>query len=394
MLTPMPETVFDLIIAGGGPAGLSLSAALADAPLRLALIDRTPESELAAPLYDGREIALTLASMRRLRELGVWELFPAGAIAPLVRAKVLNGGSPYALSFANPRRGEDLGALVPNSLIRKALFERVKAQANCALLTGRAVTQIRAGTQAAAVTLADGETLTARLAVAADTRFSQLRQAQGISARMLDFGRAMLTCRIEHERPHDAIATEWFGHGQTIAMLPLNGDVSSYILTLPSREMEALRTMEPVAFAADAERRTEGRWGAMKLAGTRHVYPLVAVYADRFVAPRFALVGDAAVGMHPVTAHGYNFGLRGADALAREIVRSVRARGDAGHLAGLLRYEAGHRLATLPLFEATNAIARLYSDDRPLPRAARAAGLRLMNAAFPVRRAVEAILSR
>lgn len=390
----MLDKTFDLVVAGGGPAGLSLAAALADAPLSIALVDRTPEDELAAPQFDGREIALTRASMRRLSEFAVWGLIPKTEIAPLVRARVLNGASPYALSFAHPRRDESLGVLVSNAVIRKALFDRVRTQANVTMFAGRTVAAIHSGDETSGIALADGEMLRARLAVAADTRFSPLRQSQGISARMFDFGRSMLVCRMAHTRPHEGIATEWFGHGQTIAMLPLRGNVSSYVLTLPSQEMEAMRTMDPEQFATDAERRTAERWGDMTLASTRHVYPLVAVYANRFVAPRFALVGDAAVGMHPVTAHGYNFGLQGAYALAREITRSLRTHGDAGHKTGLARYETGHRLATLPLFEATNAIARLYSDDRQLPRVARAAGLRLMNTALPARRAIEAILSR
>jgi ubiquinone biosynthesis UbiH/UbiF/VisC/COQ6 family hydroxylase len=387
------QTSFDLVIVGAGPAGLSLAAALGDAAVRVALVERTPAAELAAPPYDGREIALTQASIRHLQRLGVWERLSAADIAPFERARVFNGGSPHTLNFSNIRRGEALGAFVPNAAIRKALFEVVQQQANATLLDGQSVAAIRTAADPVQISLASGESLEARLAIGADTRFSPLRRSQGISARMFDFGKSMLVCRLEHERPHDQTATEWFGHGQTIAMLPLNGSTSSYILTLPPRELEPLLDMDPDGFAEDAFRRTAGRWGTMKLASTRHAYPLVAVYANRFVARRFALVGDAAVGMHPVTAHGYNFGLRGAVALANEIRRSASERGDVGHSSGLLRYEALHRRATLPLFEATNAIARLYTDDHALPRLARAAGLRLMNAAAPIRHAVEAILS-
>ncbi len=240
--------------------------------------------------------------------------------------------------------------------------------------------------------LADGAVLKTKLVVAADTRFSALRQSQGISAHMLDFGRTMLVCRVRHSKPHNGVATEWFDHGQTIAMLPLNGDQSSFVLTLGARAMQDVVNRSDSDFARDVERRTQGHWGDIELASTRHAYPLVAVYASRFVAPRFALVGDAAVGMHPVTAHGFNFGLRGACALGDEIMRAVRAGSDIAGGAGLARYERGHRHATLPLYAATNAIAQLYSDERPLARFARGAGLRLMNITPGARRAVEASL--
>jgi ubiquinone biosynthesis UbiH/UbiF/VisC/COQ6 family hydroxylase len=232
----------------------------------------------------------------------------------------------------------------------------------------------------------------ARLVVAADTRMSEARRQMGIAARMRDFGKSILVARVAHERPHGGIATEWFGHGQTVAMLPLNGDVSSIVLTLSARQIAALMAATPEAFGADVTRRTGERWGALQLVGTRHAYPLVTSYAMRFVGTRFALVGDAAVGMHPVTAHGFNFGLAGAQRLATQI-RGALARGrDIADPGALLRYEMAHRRATLPLYAATNTIASLYTDDRAPARLLRGAVLRLGAALSPVRRIVTAQL--
>lgn len=383
----------DLIIAGAGPAGLSLAAALADAPVRIVLVERSSHADLAAPKFDGREIALTQASQRRLRALGAWDRIPAADIFPLKRARVLNGQSAFALHFDNRRNSEALGALVSNAAIRKALFNTVRAQANCEILTDHAVVSISAANDKARVELSDARAFEAKLAVATDTRFSPLRQAQGISARMVDFGRTMLVCRMTHSKPHDGVATEWFGYGQTLAMLPLAEGQSSYVLTLPAHEIDALREMSPEEFALDAQGRTQGRWGQLELSSTRHAYPLVAVYADKFAARRFVLVGDAAVGMHPVTAHGYNFGLAGAVRLADGIRHTAKRGGDIGAATLLSAYERAHRSATWPLFTATNALAKLYSDDRALPRLARTSGLRLMQAMAPVRQVIEARLS-
>lgn len=385
---------YDLIVVGAGPAGQSLVARLAQAPIRIALIDKACESALAAPADDGRDIALTQRSADRLRQLGVWTKFQEHELAPLARAQVLDGPSPFALAFANRRTHAPLGVLAANAAIRRVLFETVRTQDNCRLYAGSEAAIADIDEKAACVRLGDGTTLRGKLLVAADSRFSSLRQAQGIGAHMFEFGRAMLVARVKHSRPHGEIATEWFDHGQTIAMLPLNGNRSSFVLTLDTHAARALAGVDDIAFAREVERRTQRRWGAITAEGARHCYPLVAVYARRFIARRFALAGDAAVGMHPVTAHGFNFGLRGAFALGEEILRALRAGADIAEPAGLRRYERGHRRATAPLFAATNALARLYADDRPLARFARGAGLRAMALAPGARGLVEASLRR
>ena len=373
----------DVAIVGAGPAGLALACALSGSGLRVTLLERAPEAAIAEPAFDGREIALTHRSQSILRELGAWARIPAAETSPLREAKVLNGASPLALRFAPGREGEPLGRLVPNQLIRRALFETA-ATTQARLVAGRAVTGLSLAPQGARVTLAGGEEVTARLVIAADSRFSEARRLAGIGAAMLDFGRTMIVARVAHEAPHGGVATEWFGHGQTIAMLPLNGAMSSVVLTLPPAEAAEAMAMTAEDFGAEVTRRYAARLGAMTLAGTRHAYPLVAAYAHRFAGRRFALLGDAAVGMHPVTAHGFNFGLSGAEVLAREIRRSE----DPGAVAGLFRYATAHRGATLPLFLATNAVARLYSDDRAPARLARAALIGAGAALAPVRRAI------
>jgi 2-polyprenyl-6-methoxyphenol hydroxylase-like FAD-dependent oxidoreductase len=150
--------------------------------------------------------------------------------------------------------------------------------------------------------------------------------------------------------------------------------------------------MEPAAFGAELTERYQNRLGGMRLVSTRHAYPLVAVYAERFVANRFALIGDAAVGMHPVTAHGFNFGLRGQHTLAEEIKAAASRDGDIADPALLRRYQSAHRRATWLMYLGTNATAMLYTDDRLPARVMRDAALRIGNRLPPVRWAVLARL--
>ena len=391
---------FDVIVIGGGPAGLCFARALgvaegaASASLRVAVVETQTESALAEPAFDGREIALTHFSARVLRELGLWERFAEGAVSPLRDARVLNGLSLRGLNIEH-RHGnkEELGYLVSNHRIRRAAYEAVRASEHVTLITGVRVEDLRTDGDGGYVTLADGRTLGARLIVAADSRFSAARRAMGIPARMHDFGKTMMVCQVEHELAHDHVAWEWFDYGQTLALLPMNGERASVVLTLPQHEMQPLVAMTPEAFSEAITARFNRRLGAMRLTSTRHCYPLVTVYADRFVGQRFALMGDAAVGMHPVTAHGFNFGLKGADTLRRGIQKAHATGADFASNAVLRSYESAHRRATLPLFLATHTVAKLYTTESLPGRVLREAFLGLGERITPFKRLVAATLT-
>lgn len=385
---------FDVTIVGAGPSGLCLAQALSGCGLRIAVLERQPEASLEKPAFDGREIALTHLSARLMRELGLWERIAPGDISPLRDARVFNGASLFAMNIGHQdSQQSELGYLVSNAVIRKAAYDTVKAAPDITLLAEAAISGIRTDKESARITLTNGETLQARLAIAADSRYSETRRAMGISASTHDFGKTMMVCAMEHEVPHEHTAWEWFDYGQTLALLPMNGMRSSVVVTLPPGEIQRLMNMPEDAFNHEIETRFKHRLGAMRLMSTRHAYPLVTVYADRFVAERFALAGDAAVGMHPVTAHGFNFGLRGTHTLAREI-RAAQAHGtDIAAPALLTRYERTHKLATRPLFLATHAIAKLYGNDTPPARLLRNATLRIGDRIRPFKRAVAHMLT-
>jgi ubiquinone biosynthesis UbiH/UbiF/VisC/COQ6 family hydroxylase len=390
---------FDVAIIGAGPAGLSLARALAETGLRIAVVERSPRATLENPPFDGREIALTHHSAELLKRYDAWHRIPPESVSPMLEARVLNGPvSMHALRFQPPARdGKPLSQFVPNYLIRRALYESVALCESVQLLTEKTAASIDAGKDSATLALTDGKKLTARLIVAADTRFSEMRRRMGIPARMRDFGKTMMVCRIAHDKPHNAVATEWFGYGQTVAILPLNGteaepNISSLVLTLPGHEIERLMAMDTDAFGTEITERYQHRLGTMRPIGSKHPYPLVVTYADRFAGRRFALLGDAAVGMHPVTAHGFNMGLQGAETLSGLIANTASSGGDIGAPSLLARYEMRHRRATKPLYLATNATASLYTDDRFPARVVRDAAIRAGELLTPVRRAVAAQL--
>lgn len=386
---------FDIVIAGAGPAGLSLAAALASRALRIAVIDPQPGPALAAPAFDGREIALTHTSVGTMRQLGLWQRIAAEEVSVIRDVRVFNGSSarPMRIDHADGGAGE-LGHLVSNHVIRRAAYEAAAAQERVEILTEAAVRDVYREPDEIQVALSNQRVLHASLLVAADSRFSEVRRRAGIPARSRDFGKTMLVCRMEHECAHEQTASEWFDYGQTLALLPLSGNRSSAVITVAGSEAPRLQQLDTADFEFEVERRYRMRMGRMRRVSDVFAYPLVGVMADRFTAPRCALVGDAAVGMHPVTAHGFNLGLLGVARLADAIGRAAASGGDIGSAAVLASYERGHLRIALPLYLGTNALVSLYTRDSLPARAVRAALVRLGDRVRPFKRALAGSLTR
>ncbi|MCW1981834.1 ubiquinone biosynthesis UbiH/UbiF/VisC/COQ6 family hydroxylase [Xanthomonas arboricola] len=385
----------DIAVIGAGPVGLAFARTLAGSGLSVTLIDQQSREHLADPAFDGREIALTHASRALLETGGLWQHVSPDAISPLRDARVMDGHSPFSLTFASAaRQAGDLGWLVPNHLIRRAAWQAVQAQPGLEIRCGTSVRALQHTPTRVCVELADGARLSARLLVAADSRFSSTRRLLGIGAQLRDFGKTMLVFRMRHAVPHHHAAWEWFGYGKTLALLPLQGNRAGAVLTLPPRQVEALLAMDARAFGAAVTDAFEHRLGPMQQDGSRHAYPLIATYAQQFSGERAALIGDAAVGMHPVTAHGFNFGLQSQARLAERVLAAAARGGDIGAAAVVQGYARAHRLATRPLYEATNALAALYTDDRAPARLLRRGALRAANAVAPFKQAIAAHLTQ
>ena len=398
----------DLLIIGAGPAGLSLARALRGSGLRVGLIEQAPREALESPAFDGREIALTQRSAQHLRQLGIWPLLGEANVAPLRDALVLDGSAgprqPSMTISHTLSAKPELGFLVANHHIRRAAFEAAMAGEDASgappeLHCNSPVTAVHTDAQGATITLANGSRLTANLIVAADSRHSTTRRAMGIPADLHDYGRTMLVCNMTHEQPHHETAWEWFDHGQTLALLPMNPcpasglPRSSVVLTLPHRELQPLMELPETAFNTAITQRFDRQLGAMQLSSTRHAYPLVGVWAQRFVAQRFAVVGDAAVGMHPVTAHGFNLGLRSVETLA-QLLTTAHHKGQRIATPELLRrYQTQHRFTSRGLYMATHALATLYTREEAPARWLRRAMLGAGERFTPFKRAVAASLT-
>lgn len=380
---------YDIIIIGAGPAGLSFAKLLSATNLKTLVVEKQDEKSLASPDYDGREIALTHHSYNIMRETGMWGKIPAKSISLIKDAKVLNGDLNDPLFFDHRKSGkENLGYMISNHLIRKAAYDVVKLLKNVTLMTGVEVADVKTGQHSGEVTFKNGKKLTAKLIVAADSRFSATRRMMGIATSMRDFGRTCIVCRMALDRDHDETAYECFFFDRTMAVLPLNGRYCSVVLTIASEHADDLLKMSKAEFGRDMTKRMEGKFGNMTLDTELFPYPLVGTYADRFYANRYALIGDAAVGMHPVTAHGWNFGLRGAATLAGEIQTACDLGLDFGARDVLTRYHDEHRKATLAMYLGTNTLVGLYTKTTPLAKLARKSLLMLGQHLPPAKRII------
>ncbi len=378
------KTDTDILVIGGGPAGLSFCKTMADSDLKLTVIESSDLQTLTSPPPDGREIALTHVSKQLLTELGAWDYLSDDEKFYLRQAKVVNGDSPYTLHFPTPARAlgrpaDTLGYLISNNNIRKSLFAQVQNCDNITVRTSTRVTSVTSNDDSASVMLDDGSRLTAKLVVAADSRFSSTRRQMGIAADMHDFGRTVIVFRMSHTLSNENTATECFHYGRTLAVLPLNEHLSSMVVTIDSAQAEDIWQMDAEQTRLDMMEQLDGKLGDMQLVGDKHRYPLVGVHARRFYAKRYALIGDAAVGMHPVTAHGFNLGLQ-SQAILGELLKTAHRKGmDIADSELLATYSRRHICHTLPLYHGTNAIVKLYTTENPPAKAIRHVALHAGN---------------
>ncbi len=389
----------DVIIVGAGPIGLSMAKALSGAGLSISLVERQPQDKIANPAPDGREIAVTHRTKALLQDLHIWQRFNE-EVYFLRRAEVYNGDSSFALGFNKPdtvhgKHIETLGYLVSNYNIRQASYAALSPRFGVDVhpYFDSQVVDTQITNTYASVTIRDNATnetsvLRGRLIIGADSRLSFMRKALGISADMHDFGRTVLVLRTTHTQSNRETAHEGFYYGKTLAVLPLGELQSSMVITASNAFAEEIKAMNSDALAKMLESWLGGQLGTMTVTSEIFSYPLVGVHARRFYAKRAAIIGDAAVGMHPVTAHGYNLGMESVQILSDQIIRAHQAGKDIAHPSLLRHYSHKHSLKTRPMYHGTNAIVKLYTAEALPAKAMRHAGLRLTERLLPIKKLI------
>ncbi|KAF0113633.1 MAG: UbiH/UbiF/VisC/COQ6 family ubiquinone biosynthesis hydroxylase [Hyphomonadaceae bacterium] len=375
---------YDFVVCGAGPAGLTFAALACLNGFKTAIIEKQTEEAIADPQYDGRDIALTHKSKEILSELGIWEKFNPATISTIDKAIVNNGENQGKMALSSSH-APNLAYVVSNHLIRQHAYDLARSLADISLFFDNEIIDVERTNNKVKVALKSGESIEASLLIAADSRFSTLRKRLGVSASMLDFGKTMVVCRMKHEFGHNNVANECFGNGYTLALLPLVGPVSSAVITMKPWQIDELLAKSDADFNAWVKGKLGNRFGKMEVIGEKFAYPLVGVYANRFFAPRFAAIGDAAVGMHPVTAHGFNFGLLSIKTLMDSILLAKKHGIDMGSANVLAQYDRKHRNDTLPLYLMTAGIVGLYTNETIQARIARRALIEIADKMAPIK---------
>jgi len=388
----------DVIIAGAGMAGATLALALKSAGLTPLLIDPIVFDAQVAPTFDGRASAIAFASFRQWRTLGlaadiephaqrIEQILVTDGKSPGAAA---GGPSPFYLRFdsaeiAERSDGEPLGYMLENRRSRAALAAAI-GRAGIEVLAPARVASVAFEPHAARVSLEDGRVLTAPLVIGAEGRGSVVRRAAGVGAVGWDYPQTGVVATVRLARPHQGVAHEYFLPGGPFAILPLTEDRASLVWTEPTARGAALKSARPEIFHAHLQRRFGEFLGTATLDGPVFSYPLSLQLAERLTGPRMALLGDAAHGVHPIAGQGLNLGLKGAAALAQVLVEAARLGEDIGSELVLERYARWRNFDNVTLAAATDLFTRLFSNDNPVLRLARGAGMAAVNRIAPARR--------
>lgn len=378
----MNDAVCDVGVVGAGPVGATLACRLAEAGLRVAVVDRAALPPMEHPHFDGRAYAVAAGSRRLLEAAGVWDALPL-PVCPIHDIRVTDGrvgrpASPLRLHFDHRDAGSPFGWMVEARSLRVALNGRLHALPVRLHAPAEAVAEREAG--GATLRLTDGTRIRCRLVVAAEGRDSPLRRAAGIPVTRVPYGQTGIVAAIAHDLPHNMAALEHFLPAGPFAQLPMAATegaphVSAIVWTERIAAARQVLALDDRAFGREIARRLGDHLGAVRPIGRRWSYPLSALHAQRIVGTRLALVGDAAHGIHPIAGQGLNLGFRDVIALS-DILIAAAARGEDLGGAGLLaRYQRRRRLNSLLMLGATDALDRLFSNDDPLLRLARGLGI-------------------
>jgi len=378
--------IFDIVIIGAGPTGMAFASSFTDTKLKVAIVEKLAEKVIAKPKIDGREIALTHNSVNVLKKIKAWNTLPKKFVSKIKEARVSDGNYNYFLNFERNEIEKDcLGYLIPNNVIKKNIYKRLKKCPNVTFLDKAECTSINVKKEFAEIILSNKKNIKTSLIVAADSRFSKIRKKMGISAFIRNFNKDMIVCRMKHEKSHNNIAYEFFRYNQTQATLPYIKNQSGIVTTASKDLTSVLMKMDRKKFNQEIEKNFNNYFGKMKLVGKRYSYPMITTYTKKFISFRFALIGDAAVGMHPVTAHGFNLGLQGLDILVDEIKKATKYKKDIGSTNILENYQLKLHKIAAPIYLATNSIINLYTSNILPAKLTRQFFLRFVNTVRPVK---------
>lgn len=376
---PKNQSRADLLILGGGLVGMTLALAAAKKGLSSHVVDRADPADLTAEGFDGRASAISTASWRLFRNIGLADrLEPHGS--PIASIAVTDQMRPGRLDFTPEEHEGTLGRMFANRELRLALFEAAREQKLIDWHAKAQVTHRHRGEHGVSVTLADGTVLEASLMVAAEGRNSPTREEAGLVIAKWDYRHRAIIASLTHELPHDHVAWEIFYPAGPFALLPLKDDAdgthrSALVWTVDEKDAEGTLKLSDRAFIAEAQKRMGSMFGDIATVGPRSSWPLGFHHTAKITADRLALVGDSAHGIHPIAGQGLNLGLRDVGALVEVLDEGALLGLDMGDASLMARYEKWRGLDAFMVALATDGLTRLFGIPGRAASSARRFGM-------------------
>ncbi len=376
-MTAHPQT-FDVAVVGGGLVGKTAALAMTQAGLKTALLAQPAAPRAADTAFDARVYALSASSQALLERLRVWQALEHTRLAPVYDMRVYGDAQAELHFSAFQAAVPQLAWIGESSLVERALDAALRFQPNLSWIDTRAQ-GLDITPERATLSLANGEVISADLVVGADGAHSWVRSQMGAKVKRRDYRQTGVVANFKAAEPHRETAWQWFRDGEIVALLPLPDGHVSLVWSAHTAHADELLALDPAQLAAEVERVTHRQLGALDCVTPAQGFPLALQTVDRLIAPRVALVGDAAHLIHPLAGQGMNLGLRDVAALA-DAVASREAFRDLGDTVLLRRYERSRREDIRALMAATDGLQRLFALPGTLARVARNTGMALVGA--------------
>ena len=380
---------YDIIIVGAGMVGATLACGLAEEAeqLKIAIIDANePKFDWDNNSYDMRVSAITRASQTLLKNVGAWDKIIEQRISPYQDMFVWDAGENGELHFDSADMGEvDLGHIIENRVIVKALHQRIKELPQIELLCPAKLESIDFKQDENQVVLEDKTKLTANLVVAADGSRSWVRQQANIAVKGWDFDQAALVTTVKTEKHHQDTAWQRFLSSGPLAFLPLIEGYSSIVWSTSPSEAKRLTDISEDEFAVELEHAFESKLGKITSVASRAVFPLRLFETLNYAQHRLALVGDAAHTIHPLAGQGVNLGLADVASLMDVVVDALNNKKDIGDLKVLRRYERWRRADNRSMLLAMDGLKRLFGSELTGVKTLRSLGLDITNKITPLK---------
>ena len=375
----------DIIIIGGGLAGLIQTIALAQNGFQVLCLDQN-NLETPAP-SDERTTAISYGSHLLLKKIGIWQAVEKDA-CPIQDIHITDGASPLLLQFEiedidEKTSAEAFGWIVENHVLKKALAEKLQNEKNATYLSNMKVTGFETNQDMIQVGTPSKQ-FTARLAIGADGRNSFTREWMQVGTKEWSYNQLAIVAIVTHTKPHHNIAIEHFNTQGPFAILPMRDNEkgeyrSSIVWTNHKNAKRSAAAYDDETFLAALNARFPDFYGDITGFSNKAAYPLSFNHAYRYIAPRMALISDAAHGIHPIAGQGLNLGLRDVTALSDILVKAKEAGNDIGDLKTLEQYQQQRFFDNTSMAVATDVLNKLFSNDIFPIKPLRRLGLKLIS---------------